>query len=264
MKQNRKNKGARVAFAVSAAGLACALVAGAVLLSWHSSSNPSPTQGEATYDDGFIEVDWDYWAEINPDIVGWVTVDGTSINYPIVAASSDEPNFYLKHDVYGNYNSYGVPYLDAECKEGMESDNVVILGHHMNDDSMFSDFANYSDPAYAQEHSVIRLQTPEKKLTLTVRAVDVISGSSLTKRTSFLDISDYLSWYTECLEDADVVLDAVHSPSQNFTFVTCSYNVFRNGRTLVYASTQDEVVIVDDMGEVGQNASADLAPLSLS
>ena len=95
-----------------------------------SSSTGEDDASEAA-DDGFPTVDWAYWQGVNPDVIGWITVPGTTINSPIVQAPTDDPDFYLSHDVYGNYNIYGAIYLDAECAEaGLDSRNAVILGHH--------------------------------------------------------------------------------------------------------------------------------------
>ena len=92
-------------------------------------------------------------------MIGWVTVPGTNIDQPIVQAHADDPTYYLHHDIYKNYNIYGCPYLDSECEElGFESKNAVIFGHHMNDGSIFSAFAEYSDQEYAEEHQKILLQ----------------------------------------------------------------------------------------------------------
>ena len=103
-------------------------------------------------DDSFPIVDWAYWQGVNPDVIGWITVPGTTINSPIVQAPTDSPDFYLSHDVYGNYNIYGAIYLDAECAEaGLNSRNAVILGHHSGnlDAAPFGVIQEYVDKSFA-------------------------------------------------------------------------------------------------------------------
>ena len=184
------------------------------------------------------QIDWDYWKSINPDVVGWVYVEGTNINYPIVQAHADDPEYYLSHDIYKNYNIYGVPYLDADCEaEGFNSKNAVVFGHHMDDGSIFSDFASYSDKAYAQEHQAIKLFTPDATYNLMTRYVSVVSGDALVKRTLFKNQTDFDTWIIDSRNSADVVLDATTKPSRIVTFVTCSsFNVSDNTRTMVVGS----------------------------
>ena len=67
--------------------------------------------------------------EQNPDFVGWISIDGTNINYPVMQTPSD-PDFYLKHAFDKSYSDYGVPYVQENC-DLEQSDNVVIYGHHM-------------------------------------------------------------------------------------------------------------------------------------
>ena len=90
---------------------------GAGFLAWlyfdmTAKANPEPSPNAEQGDSLFPTVDWDYWQSINPDIIGWVTVPGTTIDYPIMQGHSDDPEYYLHHDIYGNWSIYGVPYLD--------------------------------------------------------------------------------------------------------------------------------------------------------
>ncbi|MCD8316127.1 MAG: class B sortase [Eggerthellaceae bacterium] len=185
-------------------------------------------------------VDWDYWLGINPDIIGWIIVPGTNIDFPIVQAPADDPTFYLTHDVYKNYNIYGVPYLDADNAETglLGSRNAVVYGHHMNNGSMFSTFADYSDSSFAQDNSTIYILTPEgNNIEYKVSCVQIVKGAS-GKITDFESYADYAVWYEEQLDNSVVVLDS-DIPNTNITFVTCSYNYWANEiqgeRTLVMA-----------------------------
>lgn len=230
---------------------ACIITAGAIigaLIYMHLSANPNPSPNSAIQtEDGFVEVDWEYWQEINPDIIAWVNVDDTNINYPIVAASKDDPDYYLKHDIYRNYNAYGVPYLDADCAGDIDAYNAVVYGHHMNNDSMFSDFANFADRDYLEAHSPIYLQTPDKKMKLEVRYVDVVNASRAEKHTIFDSLTQYVLWYESELEDATLVIsDAI--PPHVVTFCTCSYSTYKNERTLVVASdpADNDIVVTND------------------
>ena len=191
--------------------------------------------------DGFPDVDWEYWKRENPRIIGWLTVPDTPIDYPVVQAPEDDPDYYLSHDVYGSRNIFGCTYLDAECAQNglLNSENAVIFGHNMSnmDGSMFTAFSRYGDEGFASAHKTILVQTPEKKVRLRVVGVCVSPGDSATKRTAFQDKGDFESYCQERLLACDVRLDGwdVRDSDQLFTFVTCSYTRYANERTLVYA-----------------------------
>ena len=229
----------RIGGLVCASLLALAGILGFTLYSMEQSGNPDPVPGKAVSLDpyGFPEVDWEYWKSVNPDVIAWVTVPGTNIDSPIVQAHSSDPEYYLHHDVYGKYNVYGCPYLDSGCEaEGFKSYNSVIFGHHMNDQTVFSAFSKYTDADFAKENGKVLLQMPGEKHILSVKLAEMINaGTDRSKRTSFVDAADFGRWYAERADAADMVLDAA-VPSRNVTFVTCSYNRWKNERTLVFAS----------------------------
>ena len=68
----------------------------------------------------------------NSDMVGWITIEDTKINYPVMQ-SKNEPNFYLKHGFDKAFTDYGCPYVQENCDVQEPSDNLIIYGHHMND-----------------------------------------------------------------------------------------------------------------------------------
>lgn len=95
--------------------------------------------------------------EQNSDFVGWISIEGTNIDYPVMQ-TIDNPNYYLKHSFEKQYSDYGVPYVQENCALGI-SDNIVIYGHHMNDGSMFSDLCKYESEDFYREHKTIRFDT---------------------------------------------------------------------------------------------------------
>ena len=205
-------------------------------------SGESSSTGEdaASEDDGFPIVDWEYWQNVNPDVIGWITVPGTTIDSPIVQAPEADPDFYLSHDVYGSYNVYGAIHLDAECAEtGLDSRNAVILGHHSGnlDAAPFGVIQEYADETFATGHATILLQTPEWTRTHEVRFAQIVNGLEPTKRTVFHNDGEFRSWYRDMLADAAMTLDSATEPEQVISLVSCSYYVHpENERTVVVAS----------------------------
>lgn len=94
----------------------------------------------------------------NPDFVGWIKIEGTSVNYPVVQTKA-EPQYYLRRSFEGSYSIAGTPFLDAQCdmEKGI---GLIIYGHNMNDGSMFASLRNFDNPEFGMSH-VIEYNTIE-------------------------------------------------------------------------------------------------------
>ena len=76
--------------------------------------------------------------EYNKDIIGWLKVDNTNIDYPIVQGKDNQ--YYLNHDLYNNKNSAGWIFMDN--RNSLDDQNIIIYGHHRRDGSMFGSIDN--------------------------------------------------------------------------------------------------------------------------
>lgn len=76
----------------------------------------------------------------NTDCIGWLSIDGTNISYPVMYTPHD-PQKYLRRNFYGKYSQSGVPFLDGRCD--LQSTNLIIYGHNMKNGTMFSDLKKY-------------------------------------------------------------------------------------------------------------------------
>lgn len=100
---------------------------------------------------------YDALFEQNNDFIGWIKIEGTNVNYPVMQ-TPNKPDFYLKRSFDKTYSDCGVPYIDEACMTGI-SNNLVIYGHHMNDGSMFADLCKYTDADFYKEHPTIAFDT---------------------------------------------------------------------------------------------------------
>ncbi|WP_371298163.1 class B sortase [Paraeggerthella sp.] len=174
------------------------------------------------------------WASIPETVVAWVEVPGTSIDEPIAQATADAPNRYLHADALGR-GSYGTPYLDWECTP--ESVFSIVYGHHMDDGSVFADFARFIDRGYAEEHRSILVHTREEGAAreLRVVAVDVVDASNERVQVAFADDDERTAYLDQRISGSDLVLEEPDlSASKVWAFATCSYQT-SNSRTVVYA-----------------------------
>lgn len=231
----------RVLTLVGALLIAVALGLGIALVDMNrtaTSTSPSPGRPASYDEDGLQQVDWGYWKSVNPDIVAWIFIPGTNVDAPVVQAKPDDPTYYLTHDVRRHWNVYGAIYLDAACTQGMDSPNLVVFGHHMNDGSMFSQVAEYSSKEFALEHRSIVIQTPAWSRVFHCEGCAVVSGDEQSKRTEFSSQEDFGLYRSKRLAACGMRLDggAAKQVEQMLTLVTCSYHHSDNERSIVYAS----------------------------
>lgn len=92
-------------------------------------------------------------AEMNDDMVGWLTIPNTDINYPVMY-TPDDPEYYLHRDFEGEKSSSGMLFVEANC-DIENGDNQIIYGHNMKNDTMFGTLDLYKDPEFWQEHQYI-------------------------------------------------------------------------------------------------------------
>ena len=104
----------------------------------------------------------------NADCIGWLSIDGTNISYPVMHTPSD-PQKYLRRNFYGKYSQSGVPFLDGRCD--LQSSNLIIYGHNMRNGTMFSDLKRYVDGDFLNAHRTVKFETADGVQTFTVTEV---------------------------------------------------------------------------------------------
>ena len=94
---------------------------------------------------------------LNNDLVGWINIPDTVIDYPVVQA--EDGDYYLSHDFYGEENINGQIILDALCDPYTPSYNLIVSGHHMKNGSMFGGLPQYRNQKYWEKHKFLELDT---------------------------------------------------------------------------------------------------------
>ncbi len=92
----------------------------------------------------------------NPDCVGWVCIENTTVDYPVMF-TPESPQKYLRKSFSGSYSISGTPFLNDNG--GLDFDNLIIYGHNMKNGTMFSDIVGYTDPAYRDANPIIEFET---------------------------------------------------------------------------------------------------------
>lgn len=108
--------------------------------------------------------------EQNPDIVGWIRIDGTKLDYPVMYTPEDEEK-YIRADFEGKLDLAGTPFIDKDCTMDPESQNLLIYGHNMKDGTAFHTLFDYMQKKFLQEHPTIYFSTLYEERTYEVLAM---------------------------------------------------------------------------------------------
>lgn len=133
----------------------------------------------------------------NPDFVGWLSIEGTDINYPVMYRPDDN-DYYLYHNFDGVADKNGLPVLDKRCAPDGSGANTLIHGHNMFSGAMFAPLEKYEDVSYGQAHPLLSFDTLTAEGTYELVAVFLssLSGddSNAFKYYNYIDIEDQASF----------------------------------------------------------------------
>lgn len=199
----------------------------------------SSDAGQNQLNDEGILRNFEELISVNKDIKGWIRIDNTNIDYPIV--QSDEPSFYLSHDFKRSQSRYGSIFIDSLCKLGAESKNVILHGHHMRDGKMFAGLMKFSDLDFYKETPIITFDSISNRMKWKIISIFKTNtrpdqGEIFNYiRTSFINDEDFLNYiYNIKIRSLiDIPVD-INEDDRIVTLSTCSYE-FEDFRTVLVA-----------------------------
>ena len=185
--------------------------------------------------------------EANSDIIGWITVDGTKIDYPVMQ-TQDDPEFYLRRNFQKEHATAGVPFMDASSDIFVPTSNFLIYGHNMKNGTMFHDMLKYKDKSFYQEHKTFRFDTIYKGGQGTYEIIaagyskfypedsDAFKYYQYAGITSRSDFNEYLKG-VKGLSEYNTGVSAEYG-DQLVTLSTCAYHE-KNGRFFIVGKRTD-------------------------
>ena len=199
-----------------------------------------------------LTVDWEALAAINEDIVGWIYIPGSVVNYPIV--QGDDDSYYLKHGFTGESGwagRFGTIFLAAANSGDFSDDNNLLYGHHMANGSMFGLIGDMIKQSTFDEYRTIYILTPEGNYKLrTFALVDVASTDTAVVVDEFDSAEEQAAYYQDKIDDSIVdASDIVDVSEMEKTFMLCTCDeLASDGRYLLYAYVEESTVTDEDVG----------------
>ncbi|MCF0104937.1 MAG: sortase [Eggerthellaceae bacterium] len=198
-----------------------------------------------------LTVNWDALRKINPDVVGWVIVPNTPINYPIV--QTDNNNTYLRKSFggeVGNLVTYGCVFLDYKNSPTFTDEMSTLYGHNMNNGSMFSYISELGDQEKFNSLAEYFVLTPAGNYRIKPFAFDHISGTEKIVITNFGTVENRVEYIQDKMNRSIVYVpsnlpDTLYM-SHIFMFSTCdNYNTDNRFVLFLYV---DESTIPGSVG----------------
>ncbi len=178
---------------------------------------------------------------LNADIKGWITINNTIINYPILQTGNND--FYLTHDYKKEENKYGSIYLKNSCNLNDNNSNLILYGHNMMDEEMFNNLLKYQDKAFYDEHKIVNITTENEErqyeiVTAFKSRVFYKNEKNVFRYYNCLNFKDE-NEYNNYINNAKKIQLYDTGVTANFgeqllTMITCEYSQ-ENGRMVVIA-----------------------------
>lgn len=152
----------------------------------------------------------------NPEIIAWVWIPGTNIDYPITQTTNN--SYYLYRNAFKKHARSGSVFLDYTLQPDFSNPDSIIYGHHMRDGSMFAGLAKYRKNDYAKKFSHFFIYTPTKTIEYTYAEQGLVRPSQFIPKTS-------------------------DDPDKRFlTLITCEYD-FNDARLFVRGKLHKEFAV---------------------
>ncbi len=167
-------------------------------------------------------VDFGALQAVNPDVVAWIYLEGTNINYPIVRGADNAE--YLDKLVDGTYNSAGSIFMDYRNGPDFSDCHTVLYGHHMKNQTMFSQITGYKTQSFYEEHPTCLLLTPQGNYKLAFFAGYTANLNGDAWKLSFESAQEYAAWLEAAVARSDF-RSSVTPTAQDLTVTlsTCTY-----------------------------------------
>lgn len=160
-------------------------------------------------------IDWEYLKSINEDIIAWIEIEGTNINYPIL---KDKDIYYLKHSFDKKYNSNGS--IFTTNNRPFEDVETVVYGHNMKNESMFSNLSKYLNKDFLDSHLKFKIYTPSCNYEATVFSVYSIGVETENNNIKMLDFDERINYYRKA---SKYYIDNDDKVNKIVKLSTCSY-----------------------------------------
>ncbi|HWS28658.1 MAG TPA: class B sortase [Clostridia bacterium] len=166
---------------------------------------------------------------INSDVIGWITIDGTVIDYPVVRGTDN--NFYLGRNVEKEKSRFGSIFMDFRNAESYQQRHIIIYGHNMKNGTMFHDLTNFKQKDFFDAHRTIQFYWDGVETEWQVYLAYIVMPNTIYHiHVRFADDQEFADIMNQTIEYAKTVKPMNYDSSvtikptdQVLTLSTCTY-----------------------------------------
>lgn len=169
---------------------------------------------------------------INPDVLGWLTIDDTHIDYPVVIGETGME--YVNKDVYGDFALSGSIFMDSDNARDLSDAYTLVYGHHMDNGAMFGDVVEFVNTDYFESHPSGTLYLPDATYTIEIFAcvqVDAFDSMIYDPLAQDGDVSELLHYVDEIAVQSRYI--GVQPTDKVIGLSTCA-EAETNGRVVIF------------------------------
>lgn len=163
--------------------------------------------------------------EVNPDVVGWILIPDTQINYPLMQGTDN--SYYLERTWDKKSNATGSIFLEYLSNPELTDFNTILYGHNMNDGSMFAGIREYRNDTYWQEHPYIYIRSDQGVYRYEIFSSYLATVNSITFGLGFPGEEARSQFLDHALENS-VIHTGIHPETTDriITLSTCSGSTY--------------------------------------
>ena len=194
---------------------------------------PAPLEEEDPEIDNLASIDLNALREVNPDVIGWIRIPNSKINYPLM--QGEDNTFYLEHTWEGNKNPYGSIFLESRNSPDMTDFNTIIYGHNMLNGSMFGGLSSFGYQWFFNWNKYVYILTDAGVHRYEIFSSYAAEVDSATYGLSFYQWETRENFISMALENSQIKSDVVPEPTDRIITLSTCTGVGYESRRVVHA-----------------------------
>ena len=175
---------------------------------------------------------------INPDIVAWICIPGTEINFPIVKGKDN--NHYLNYTFSGQKHYVGSIFMDYRNSSNFSDLNTIIYGHHISNGRMFSDIKKFNNKDFFQNHPFLFIYTPTKTYECSIYSIHIKEYSSEMFDIQFNSSNEFETYINQTIDNSNFNRNiTINRDNKLVTLTTCVSGKNKDLRYLLHATMKE-------------------------
>lgn len=179
------------------------------------------------------QVDFEKLSQINSDVIGWIVIEGTAINYPIVQGEDNE--IYLGETFHHKANKTGTIFLDVNNQKDFSSDNSILYGHNLKTGKMFGSLIFYEDKEYWEDHPYIWILTKEKSMKYHIYTSYWTEAAGPVYTLEFSSEEEFVAYLENSVESGYYDTGVAVNPDDTILTLSTCLSSSEEGRRVVQA-----------------------------